>query len=125
MKMSERFTSNGKLYKTIEAKNWGEHCVKCAFLNNECEKFNDDIPRCEAVDREDRKNVYFLEVKTNFDLVAESPKDLAENLVYSHHDEFGSDEWFGVTGDGIRGSFKTRDEAVIATLEWLDKEVEE
>ena len=32
------------------------------------------------------------------------------------------DEWFGVTGKGIRESFNTKEEAVTATLEWLNKE---
>lgn len=61
---------------------------------------------------------------TNFERITGDPKILAEQLVYSHYDEFDGDVWFGVTGDGIRESFKTRDEAVIATLEWLNKEVE-
>lgn len=61
---------------------------------------------------------------TNFERITESPAALAGHLVYSHYDEFGGNEWFGVTGDGIRESFKTRDEAVIATLEWLKNEVE-
>ena len=61
---------------------------------------------------------------TNFEQITESPEALAEQLVYHYYDEFNGDEWFGVTGDGIRESFKTRDEAVIATLEWLGKEVE-
>ena len=60
----------------------------------------------------------------NFDRITGDPKILAEQLVYSRHDEFYGDVWFGVTGDDIRESFKTRDEAVIATLEWLGKEVE-
>ena len=60
----------------------------------------------------------------NFDRITGDPKILAENLVYHRYGEFSGDEWFGVTGDGIRESFKTRDEAVIATLEWLGKEVE-
>ena len=61
---------------------------------------------------------------TNFEQITESPEALAERLVYHRYDEFGSDEWFGVTGDGIRESFKTRKDAVIATLGWLNKEVE-
>lgn len=61
---------------------------------------------------------------TNFEKITESPEAMAEHLVYSYYDEFDGDEWFGVTGDGIRESFKTRDEAVIATLEWLGKEAE-
>lgn len=61
---------------------------------------------------------------TNFEKIIGDPKILAENLVYHRYDEFGSDEWFGVTGDGIRESFKTRENAVIATLVWLKNEVE-
>ena len=60
---------------------------------------------------------------TNFDRITGDPKILAEQLVYSHYDEFYGDVWFVVTGDGIRESFKTREKAVIATLEWLGKEV--
>lgn len=60
----------------------------------------------------------------NVDRITADPKILAEKLVYSRYDEFEGDEWFGVTGDGIRESFRTREEAVIATLEWLEKEVE-
>lgn len=58
---------------------------------------------------------------TNFEKITESPKDLAEQLVYHHYDEFKGDEWFGVTGDGIREAFKTRKEAVAVTLEWLKR----
>lgn len=61
---------------------------------------------------------------TNFERITESPETLAKQLVYHYYDEFNGDVWFGVTGDGIRESFKTRDEAVIATLEWLGKDVE-
>lgn len=123
--MKERFTLNRKIYKTVEAKNWEEHCEKCAFLlNNECEIF-DDIPRCEAVDREDGKNVYFLEVKTNFDHITESPEALAEKLVYSSEDEWYGKQYMAIVGDDICEWFRTRDQAVSATLEWLKKEVEE
>ena len=62
---------------------------------------------------------------TNIERITADPKILAEQLVYSHYDEFDGDVWFGVTGDGIRESFKTRENAVIATLEWLKKEKEE
>ena len=122
--MKERFTLNGKLYKTVEVKNWEEHCEKCAFLlNNECENFNDDIPRCEAVDREDGKNVYFLEVKTNFDHITESPEALAEESVYLVYDKYSDGtEWMSVF---INGTWRSWEEAVAATLEWLKKEVEE
>lgn len=123
--MQERFTLNGKLYKTVECKNSEEHCEKCAFLlNNECESFNDDIPRCEATERADGKNVYFLEVKTNFDHITESQEALAERLVYSAWDGLNGTMFSGIVSDGIRYAYKTREEAVAATLEWLKKEVE-
>ena len=82
------------------------------------------IPYCDADKRNDGKNVYFVETKTNFDRITSGQKILAEQLVYHYYDEFNGDEWFGVTGDGIRESFKTREKAVIATLEWLGKEVD-
>lgn len=123
--MKERFALNGKLYKTVECKSSEEHCEKCAFLlNNECESFNDDIPRCEAIDREDGKNVYFLEVKTNFDHITESPEALAEQLVYSAWDGLNGTMFSGIVSDGIRHAYKTREEAVASTLEWLKKEFE-
>lgn len=48
---------------------------------------------------------------TNFERITGDPKILAEQLVYSHYDEFDGDVWFGVTGDGIRESFRTRENA--------------
>lgn len=122
--MNERFILDGETYKTVPVKDGEKHCGKCAFKGGgDCE-YSPDIPDCDAEKREDRKDVYFVKVNTNFDRITGDPKILAEQLVYSHYDEFYGDVWFGVTGDGIRESFKTRDEAVIATLEWLEKEVE-
>lgn len=124
--MQERFTLNGKLYKTVECKNSEEHCEKCAFLlNNECESFNDDIPRCEATERADGKNVYFLEVKTNFDKITVSPETLAEQMLYLGWDGRIGRFFSGIARNGIRHAYKTREEAVSVTLEWLKKEVEE
>lgn len=88
---------------------WGEYEFWQIAHDNECPHF------------EQKQGLVPL---MNFDRITGDPKILAEQLVYHHYDEFNGDEWFGVTGDGIRESFKTRDEAVIATLEWLGKEVE-
>lgn len=88
---------------------WGEYEFWQIAHDNECPHF------------EQKQGLVPL---TNFDRITDDQRTLAENLVYLHHDEFGSDEWFGVTGDGIRESFKTRKDAVIATLGWLNKEVE-
>lgn len=115
--MKERFTLNGKLYKTVEAKNWEEHCEKCAFLlNNECEIF-DDIPRCEATERADGKNVYFLEVKTNFDQITENPRALAEFLADIAFGK-GCDD---CPADNGKCDVKSCHDT---WLEWLNKEVE-
>lgn len=61
---------------------------------------------------------------TNFDRITESPEAMAEQLVYSYYDEFDGDKWFGVTGKGIRESFNTKEEAITATLKWLNMEAE-
>ena len=61
---------------------------------------------------------------TNFEKITESPEALAEKVVYSAFDEFDGNEWFGITGNKIRESFKNKEEAVAATLEWLNEEVE-
>lgn len=123
--MKERFTLNGKLYKTVECKSSEEHCEKCAFGKyRECE-YVAVIPECDSYMRDDGKDVYFIEARSSFDRITVSPEALAEQLVYHHYDEFNGDEWFGVTGDGIRESFKTRKESVTVTLEWLKKEKEE
>lgn len=122
--MNERFVFDGRCYKTVALKSGENHCEKCAF--NECREceYSSVIPYCDADKRNDGKNVYFVETKTNFDRITSGQKILAEQLVYHYYDEFNGDEWFGVTGDGIRESFKTREKAVIATLEWLGKEVD-
>lgn len=122
--MNEKFVFDGKIYKVIPVKDGEKHCEKCAFDKyRECE-YVAVIPECDSHMRDDGKDVYFIEARSNFDRITVSPEALAEQLVYHHYDEFNGNEWFGVTGDGIRESFKTRDEAVIATLEWLGKEVE-
>lgn len=118
------FTFDGKYYKTVALKNGEEHCEKCAF--NECSEceYSPSIPACDADKREDGLNVYFVQLKTNFDRITESQEALAKQLVYSYYDEFDGDKWFGVTGKGIRESFNTKEEAITATLKWLNMEAE-
>ena len=61
---------------------------------------------------------------TNFEKITESPEDLAEKLVHSSEDEWYGKQYMAIVGDDIREWFRTRDQAVAATLEWLKKEVE-
>lgn len=122
--MNELFEFEGRMYKAVPLKAGEFHCDNCSFHEcRECE-YEPDIPDCDDDKRDDGNDVYFVEVKTNFDRITVDQRTLAEQLVYSHYDEFDGDVWFGVTGDGIRESFKMRENAVIATLEWLRREVE-
>ena len=122
--MKERINFDGKCYKTMILKPGANHCKKCAFKTyRECE-YSPRIPDCGADKRDDGNDVYFVEVKTIFDRITENPKVLAEQLVYSVYDEFYGCVWFGFTNDDMREVFKTKEEAIAATLEWLNKEVE-
>lgn len=58
---------------------------------------------------------------TNFDRITESPEAMAEKLVYSAWDGFHGDRWSGIV-NGIRFAFNTKEEAITATLKWLNKE---
>lgn len=62
---------------------------------------------------------------TNFEQITESPEALAEQMVYSAWDGFNGYLWSGVKSTGIRHAFKTKEDAVAATLKWLNEEVEE
>ena len=118
------FTFDGKHYKTVALKNGEEHCEKCAF--NECREceYSPSIPACDADKREDGLNVYFVQLKTNFDRITESPEALAEQLVYSGWEEHIGIFFSGIARKGIRHAYKTRKKAVAVTLEWLKKKVE-
>lgn len=119
--MNERFILDGETYKTVPVKDGEKHCGKCAFKGGgDCE-YSPDIPDCDAEKREDRKDVYFVKVNTNFDRITSGQKILAEKLVYSVWDEFNGYRW---TSTVIQYAYKRRGEAVAATLEWLEKEVE-
>lgn len=59
---------------------------------------------------------------TNFDQLTKSPEVLAEESVYVVYDKYSDGtEWMSVF---IEGTWRSREEAVDATLEWLNKEVE-
>ena len=100
-------------------------CNKCVFKEKRECGFWRDIPYCSAECRDDGRSVVFVKATTNFDRIAESPEALAKQMVYSAFDEFDGEEWFGITGNKIRESFKNKEEAVTATVKWLNEEVEE
>lgn len=59
---------------------------------------------------------------TNFDRITESPEALAEKVLYLVTDKYDDGtEWHSVL---VNGGWRTREEAVAATLEWLNEEVE-
>ena len=116
------FTFDGKHYKTVALKNGEEHCEKCAF--DECRQceYSPAIPDCDGDKREDGLNVYFVQLKTNFDRITESPEELAEKVVYLVTDKYDDGtEWHSVL---VNGGWRTREEAVAETIKWLNKEEE-
>lgn len=120
--MKEVFTFDGKLYKTVALKNGEEHCEKCAF--NECREceYSPSIPDCDGDKREDGLNVYFVQLKTNFDRITESPEAMSGKVVYLVTDKYDDGtEWHSVL---VNGGWRTREEAVAETLKWLNKEAE-
>lgn len=59
---------------------------------------------------------------TNFENVTKTPKALAEESVYVVYDKYSDGtEWMSVF---IEGTWRTWEEAVAATVQWLNKEVE-
>lgn len=61
--------------------------------------------------------------KTNFDWITENPSTLAAKLVYPYDDEWYGRQWFGFAPNGTRLAFRTKGEAVDATVEYLKQEV--
>lgn len=59
---------------------------------------------------------------TNFDEITKSPESLAEESVYVVYDKYSDGtEWMSVF---IEGTWRSWEEAVAETLEYLNKEVE-
>lgn len=59
---------------------------------------------------------------TNFENVTKTPKALAEESVYVVYDKYSDGtEWMSVF---IEGTWRTWEEAVAATAQWLNKEAE-
>lgn len=121
IKVDGNFDDYCDLAEEIEELKAPDECAGC-YREKTCELWRNELLRDEII--ENGCNLYDQNRTMNFDRITDYPGILAENLVYSHHDEFGRDEWFGVTGDGIHEAFKTKRDAVTATLEWLEKEVE-
>jgi hypothetical protein len=59
---------------------------------------------------------------TNFENVTKTPEALAEESVYVVYDKYSDGtEWMSVF---VNGAWQMREEAVAATLDWLNEEVE-
>lgn len=125
--MNERFVFDGRCYKTVALKSGENHCEKCAF--NECREceYSPVIPYCDADKRNDGQNVYFVETKTNFDRITESPEALANAIVRLWVREvrsFPAFVWLGIKDDDSYETFENLLDAISKTLDWLNKEVE-
>lgn len=108
-------------YRAEEVKENGRSkCSKCAFREHrECDYWS-DIPECSEACRKDGRSVVFVEAKRNFEKITASPEALANFLVYR-----AGNHWFGCTGMKENRSFDSRGEAITATQDWLEREVEE
>ncbi len=62
--------------------------------------------------------------KTNFDRITENQSTLAAKLVYPYDDEWYGRQWFGFAPNGTRLAFRTKGEAVDATVEYLRQETD-
>lgn len=115
------FTFNHIRYRVEEVKeNDRSKCSKCAFREHrECDYWS-DIPECSKACRKDGRSVVFVEAKRNFEKITASPESLANFLVYR-----AGNHWFGCTSMKENRSFDSRGEAITATQEWLEREVEE
>ena len=115
--MNERFVFDGRCYKTVALKSGENHCEKCAFNElRECE-YSPVLPYCDADKRNDGQNVYFVEAKTNFDIITASPEALSEFIMRTLGNEC---ECNRCPVDDCDGS----DDCVLLFKEWLGKEVE-
>ena len=120
--MNEMFSFCGKIYKTVTFNGTEKHCENCVFRKNmECE-MSSDIPYCDKAYREDGKDVYFVEAKTNFDKLTENSEILANNIVYFKNDENYKGHWYGLTGYGVHESFDSKNDALKATIDFLNSE---
>nr|DAM72235.1 MAG TPA: hypothetical protein [Caudoviricetes sp.] len=115
------FMFNHICYRAEEVKENGRSkCSRCAFREHrECDYWY-DIPECSEECRKDGRSVVFVEAKRNFEKITASPEALANFLVYRV-----GDLWFGCTSMKENRSFDSRGEAIAATQEWLEREVEE
>ena len=102
-----------------------KHCAKCAFNHcRECE-YVLEIPECDRTARTDGKDVYFIEAKTNFDYITESPEALAEKMIHLWVNDCHRFVWLGIDDNGGYKAFRKKAEAFESTLKYLNKEVEE
>lgn len=108
------------LAEEIEELKAPDECAGC-YREKTCELWRNELIRDEII--ENGCDLYDQNRPTNFDRITSDPKILAEQLVYfsdSHHGAV----WFGIGRNGFREGFDSKEEAVDATLQWLNKEVE-
>ena len=62
---------------------------------------------------------------TNFDLITESPEELAEKIIHLWFDTCHRFVWLGIDDDGCYEAFRKKADALESTLKYLNKEAEE
>ena len=98
-------------------------CPKCGSEHISQERRIDGDAIC--MDCHHRGKPEEFRQKTNFDWITENPSTLAAKLVYPYDDEWYGRQWFGFAPNGTRLAFRTKGEAVDATVEYLKQKVKE
>lgn len=120
--MSEnKFIFEGKLYKVVPSVPGKTNCDECD-LRGVC--YDPDMPYCTSDHREDHRDVYFKEIKTNFESVTIDPQTLAESIVYSDYSDSGKLLWCGLVGKNSWKGFSSKEAAMEATISYFNKELE-
>lgn len=120
--MSEnKFIFEGKLYKAVSSVPGKTNCDECD-LKEDCQSL--DVPDCTSSYREDHRDVYFKEIKTNFESVTIDPQTLAESIVYSDYSDSGKLLWCGLVGKNSWKGFPTKEAAIEVTISYFNKEFE-
>lgn len=118
--MSEnKFIFEGKLYKAVSSVPGKTNCDECD-LKEDCQSL--DVPDCTSSYREDHRDVYFKEIKNNFESITIDPQTLAESIVYSDYSDSGKLLWCGLVGKNSWKGFPTKEAAIEVTISYFNDE---
>ena len=112
-----KFIFEGKLYKAVPSVL--RNCDECDL--RECCEYP-DVPNCASDYREDHRDVYFKQIKTNFESITNDPQTLAESIVYSDYSDSGKLLWCGLVGKNSWKGFSSKEAAMEATINYFNDE---